>query len=154
MRFKKAIPAIVIALVFLSAACKKQEPPKSVEKTQELITESRSYTDPLRQATFRAALEKEGIPFKVTTRPDGREQLEWNGDYSIKVSRIEGELFPDTLLQLRSVHLEPREAKKFIEWLKKQKIPYEIISNRGQEFVVWREADNEKVMRSGLVPKN
>lgn len=113
-----------------------------VETPSRTISEGISYSNANDQERFKQALSGAGIPFDVTTEQRGQEFVRWEARYSAQVDRIKDSLF---LPSGRNLRLDPERQSQFKAWLEQNAIPYRTMIQEDGEYVVWEEADAERV---------
>jgi len=105
------------------------------------------YSSPDMQMALKAELVKADIPFKVETT-DGKEFVLWPPEHDTAVEEIRRKLHEGPSAAGRSVHFDKAETREaFKMWLLKQRIPFEIVEMRGNEYVVWKDGPKELAMQ-------
>lgn len=113
-----------------------------VETQSRTTSEGVSYSNANDQERFKQALSGAGIPFEVTTEQRGQEFVRWEARYSAQVDRIKDSLF---LPSGRNIRLDPERQAQFKAWLEQNAVPYRTMVQDDGEYVVWEEADAERV---------
>jgi hypothetical protein len=113
-----------------------------VATTSRTTSESVAYSDASDQERFKQALSSAGIPFDVVIEQRGQESVRWDASYSAQVDRIKDSLL---LPSGRNLRLDPQRQSQFKAWLEKNTVPYRTIVQADGEYVVWEEADAERV---------
>lgn len=110
-------------------------------------TRAFSYSDPAMQQEFKDELAKAGIPFTLDTKK-GKEYVVWTPEHNSAVERIEAKLREGPASGGRSVHFGNTATQQaFKEWLLKRGIAFEIVTMRGEEYVVWKEGPKDLAMQ-------
>lgn len=108
-------------------------------------TRAFSYSDAAMQQQFKDELAKAGIPFTLEVK-DGKEFVAWTPEHNAAVEKIERKLRDDPAAGGRNVRFgDPEMQEEFKEWLRKRGIAYEVVTTRGEEFVVWKEGPKDLV---------
>jgi hypothetical protein len=113
-----------------------------VESESRTISESVSYGNTDGQERFKQALSSAGVPFDVVTEQRNQEFIRWDAKYSKQVERIQDSIFPRAG---RSIRFDPERQVQFKACLESNGIPYRTMLEDGGEYVVWDEADAERV---------
>jgi hypothetical protein len=105
------------------------------------------YSSPDMQMALKAELAKAGIAFKVETT-DGKEFVLWAPEHDTAIEEIRRKLHEGPSPTGHSVHFDKAETREaFKMWLLKQRIPFEIVEMRGNEYVVWKDGPKELAMQ-------
>lgn len=113
-----------------------------VETESRTTSEGVSYSNASDRERFKQALSSAGIPFDVATEQRGQEFVRWDASYSAQVSRIKDSLF---LPSGRNLRLDPERQSQFKAWLEQNAVPYRTMVQEDGEYVVWEDADAERV---------
>lgn len=106
------------------------------------ISESISYGDAEDQERFKQALSAAGIPYEVVVERRNQEFVRWDAAHGEAVERIKETLF---LPSGRHISLDDQRQARFKAWLEQRRIPYRTMMQNQREYVVWEEADAERV---------
>jgi hypothetical protein len=128
---------IVLSILALLGGCDPR-----VKSEWRTLSESVSYSDTADQERFKQALVSAGVPFDIVTEQRGQEFVRWDARYSAQVERITDSIF---LPPGRSIRFDAERQYRFKAWLEKNGIPYRTMIEDGGEYVVWEEADAERV---------
>jgi hypothetical protein len=128
---------IVLSILVVLGGCDHR-----VESESRTLSESVSYSNTQHQEQLKQALASAGIPFDVVTAQRGQEFIRWDARYSAQVERITDSIF---LPPGRSIRFDVERQYQFKAWLEKNGIPYRTMIEDGGEYVVWEEADAERV---------
>jgi hypothetical protein len=129
--------SLLLAIAILSAGCERH-----VHTESRTLSEGISYEDAERQERFKQALSTAGVPFKVVARERGQEFVEWEAQYSSEVERVQDSIF---VPPGRSIRFDMKTQSRFKEWLEHNGIPYRTLTEKDGEWVVWEQADAERV---------
>jgi hypothetical protein len=109
------------------------------------VREGASLADPKEQAEFERRLSEAGVPFEIETRHGDRFAY-WSEEHSVAANRAKASVIGEPLPHGRNISFSPPEQQeRFKAWLEENSIPYKTQISRGREFVVWDEANTEKV---------
>jgi hypothetical protein len=103
------------------------------------ITRSVSYGDPETQQRLKDGLRSAGVPFTVKMQ-DGKEFVGWDAQHAAAAQAVDEKIKYGPLPSGRNVHFpDPNLRKQFTDWLAQKGIQHEIVTTRGQDYVVWNE---------------
>jgi hypothetical protein len=145
---------IAVGLGLLATGCNKNPSNAPAGAGHEILSSSVSYADPAEQAAFKRALLEANIPFEITKGDRGEERVSWNGAYDTKVQAIAERLLGPVPPAGRNIAFDTTTQKEFLDWLKSEGIPFEIVISRGKEYVTWSEADHAKVQQFHALPES
>jgi len=126
----------VALLALISAGCEVH-----TDATTRTIVGGVSYSDATKHQRLKDALSQSGIPYTVEIEK-GAELLRWDASYDAQVQRIEDSLF---LPSGRNIRLDPDRQSRFKTWLDQNGIPYRTMIEDDGEYIVWDEADADRV---------
>jgi hypothetical protein len=128
---------LLIAFALLCEGCDRR-----VSSESRTLTESVSYSDAESQERFKEALSTAGIPYEVATEQRNQEFVRWDATYSEAVERVKDSVF---LPPGRNISLDETRQLRFKSWLQENAIPFRTMNDDGREYIVWEEADSERV---------
>jgi hypothetical protein len=112
-----------------------------------VATKSASYPDRLMQQRLKEALAKAGVPHVIKVQ-DGREYVQWSPEHAAQVESIEQQVESASLPKGRNASFaDPAYHARFKEWLTKKGVTYQLVSARGNEYVVWEEGNGDLVQK-------
>lgn len=104
------------------------------------ITRSVSYSDPEMQQRLKDALRAAGVPFTVKTQ-DGKEFVGWEAEHAAAAQAVDDKIKEGPLPAGRNVHFpDPNLRKQFTDWLGQKGIEHQVVTTRGEDYVVWNES--------------
>jgi hypothetical protein len=104
------------------------------------ITRSVSYSDPEMQQRLKDGLRAAGVPFTVKMQ-DGKEFVGWDAEHAGAAQAVDEKIREGPLPAGRNVHFPDRtRQKEFTDWLAQKGIQHQVVSMRGEDYVVWDEA--------------
>jgi hypothetical protein len=134
----------IASLCFLLlASCEQQQVPQTTER--KLVSESVSYEDPDEHRRFKDALDEANVPYETYVNEKGKEFVRWRPEVRGTVQAVQAKVFGPDLPAGRNIHFEGDMGALLKSWLAENDIPFTVIVNRGKEYVVWDETDNERV---------
>lgn len=103
------------------------------------ITRSISYSDPEMQQRLKDGLRAAGVPFTVQMQ-DGKEFVGWEAQHAAAAQAVDEKIKEGPLPAGRNVHFpDPNLRKQFTEWLTEKGIQHQVVTTRGEDYVVWNE---------------
>ena len=109
------LAAYLSTVLSLVSCTNEPDPPRP--PTSVLRTAAAYYADPSEQASFKAALERAAIPYKLEMR-DGNEMIRWEGRYDAQVGKIKAELFGPEIASNSNISFgNAKQQKAFTDWL-------------------------------------
>ena len=133
----RIVAVLLLPLAFASAGCG-----PSAHTEWPTLSESISYGDAADQERFKQALSAAGIPYDVVIEQKNQEFVRWDASHSRAVERIKDSLF---LPSGRNISLDDQRQSRFKAWLEQRGIPYRTMIEEQREYVIWEEADAERV---------
>ena len=104
------------------------------------ITRSVSYSDPEMQQRLKDGLRAAGVPFTVKMQ-DGKEFVGWDAEHAGAAQAVDEKIREGPLPAGRNVHFpDPTLRKQFTDWLAQKGVEHQVVSMRGEDYVVWNEA--------------
>lgn len=128
---------LVVGVALASVGCDYH-----VDTQSRMLSESISYGDANDQERIKKALSNAGIPYRVVVRERAQEFVEWDAQYSSQVERIKESLF---LPSGRNLRMDAERQSRFKAWLNSNGVPYRTMTEQDGEYIVWEEADAERV---------
>jgi hypothetical protein len=140
--FIAAAAAAAVAIVLLFPEARKAV---EIAAADPVGVKAVSYPNPVMQKQFKDALLKAGVPHKVKTQ-NGKEYVQWRPEDSPAVEEIEGRVKGAALPSGRNASFaDPAFQARFKDWLTQKGVPFEVVSARGSEYVVWDEGRGDLV---------
>ena len=103
------------------------------------ITRSISYSDPEMQQRLKDGLRAAGVPFTVKMQ-DGKEYVGWEAEHAAAAQAVDDKIKEGPLPAGRNVHFpDPTLRKQFTDWLAQKGIQHQVVTTRGEDYVVWNE---------------
>ncbi len=103
------------------------------------ITRSISYSDPEMQQRLKDGLRAAGVPFTVKMQ-DGKEYVGWEAEHAAAAQAVDEKIREGPLPAGRNVHFpDPTLRKQFTDWLAQKGIQHQVVTTRGEDYVVWNE---------------
>jgi hypothetical protein len=123
-------------------------PGDEIRRSEPVATKSTSYPDRATQERFKQALAKAGVPHIVKVQ-DGKEFVQWTPEHSAEVESLERQVEAAVVLPKgrNASFADPAYQARFKEWLIKKGYPYELLTARGSEYVVWEEGKGDLVQQ-------
>jgi hypothetical protein len=107
------------------------------------ITRSISYSDPEMQQRLKDGLRAAGVPFTVKMQ-DGKEYVGWEAEHAAAAQAVDEKIKEGPLPAGRNVHFpDPNLRKQFTDWLAQKGIQHQVVTTRGEDYVVWNEAGGD-----------
>jgi hypothetical protein len=104
------------------------------------ITRSVSYSDPDMQQRLKDGLRAAGVPFMVKMQ-DGKEFVGWAAEHAAAAQAVDEKIRESPLPAGRNVHFpDPTVTKQFTDWLAQKGVEHQVVTIRGEDYVVWDEA--------------
>ncbi len=103
-------------------------------------TRSVSYSDPELQQRLKDGLRAAGVPFTVKTQ-NGKEFVGWEPEHAAAAMAVDAKIKESPLPDGRNVHFpDPNLHKQFTDWLTQKGIEHQVVTMRGDDYVVWNES--------------
>lgn len=141
--------ALVLAVGLTTACGMGTEPTVSTTSASESIR----YDDLGEHARFKAALKDAKVSHELSVAIDGKEYVRWKSEDNATVARITAQLFGEPLAPGRSLFLAEPRHEEFKRWLADNGISFATRVNRGREYVVWEDADYDRVAQWKHFPR-
>lgn len=104
------------------------------------ITRSVSYSDADMQQRLKDGLRAAGVPFTVKMQ-DGKEFVGWDAEHAGAAQAVDEKIREGPLPAGRNVHFpDPNLRKQFTDWLGQKGIEHQVVTTRGEDYVVWNES--------------
>jgi hypothetical protein len=104
------------------------------------ITRSVSYSDADMQQRLKDGLRAAGVPFTVKMQ-DGKEFVGWDAEHAGAAQAVDEKVREGPLPAGRNVHFpDPNLRKQFTDWLRQKGIEHQVVTTRGEDYVVWNES--------------
>jgi hypothetical protein len=133
----RILSASLIALALFCEGCDRR-----TQSESQALSESVSYSDAERQERLKQALSSAGIPFDVVIEERNQEFIRWDATNSNAVERVKDSIF---LPSGRNISLDEARQLRFKAWLQQRGIPFRTMKEHDREYIVWEDADAERV---------